>query len=275
MLDYGRRFLVVIVIATFIGLLFIGASNSKASGFLFDASEQSWVWPAAGDISDYFGTRSGKHKGIDIAGDHNSDIYVASDGIVSKSYYSDSYGHVVFVEHPSEGYETVYAHLNERMVNEGETVKKGQVIGKMGNTGRSSGVHLHFEVHRYKWTVEKENALNPITVFNEMHEENQIVQVSAHKHEDIHKLEFDDGLAIQSEVSEQNHIVKKGETLWSIGEYYGISMETLLALNEINDPNMIFVGQVIQLTDNQLSFQNDSQEFLYALNSVGYAYEIT
>lgn len=273
MLDYGRRFLVVIVIATFIGLLFIGVSNSKASGYLSDANEQSWVWPAAGDISDHFGTRAGKHKGIDIAGDYNSDIYVVSDGIVSKSYYSDSYGHVVFVEHPLEGYETVYAHLNERMVNEGENVKKGQVIGKMGNTGRSSGVHLHFEVHRYKWTVEKENALNPITVFNEMYQEDQIVQVSANKQEERQQLEGE--LAIQTDVTEHSHIVKEGETLWSIGEYYGISMETLVSLNEISDPNLIFVGQVIQLKDKQLSYQIFNYDPLFALNAMGNAYEIS
>lgn len=252
MLDYGRRFLVVIVIAAFIGLLFIGASNSKASGLMSNAAEQNWVWPAAGDISDHFGTRAGKHKGIDIAGDNNSDIYVVSDGNVSKSYYSDTYGHVVFVEHPLEGYETVYAHLNERMVNEGEVVKKGQVIGKMGNTGRSSGVHLHFEVHRYKWTVEKENALNPMTVFNEMQQDNHIVQVSVHKQEAI-QPEFEEGQAIQPDVSEQNHIVKEGETLLSIGEYYGVSMKTLLSLNEISDPNMLFVGQVIHIKDKEYS----------------------
>ena len=252
MLDYGRRFLVVIVIAAFIGLLFIGASNGKASGFISNAADESWVWPAAGDISDHFGTRAGKHKGIDIAGNHNSDIYVVSDGFVRKSYYSDSYGQVVFVEHPLEGYETVYAHMNERRVNEGENVEKGQVIGKMGNTGRSSGVHLHFEVHRYEWTVEKENALNPITVFNEKQQDNQIVQVSVHKHEAIQQ-EFEAGQAIQSDALEQNHIVKEGETLWSIGEYYGVSIETLLSLNELSDPNKIFVGQVIHIKDKQLS----------------------
>ena len=231
MLDYGRRLFVVVVLAIFIGLLFLGASVGKANGF----GEQEWMWPAAGEISDHFGTRAGKHKGVDIAGGENDDVYTVSDGIVSKSYYSDTYGNVVFIEHSFEGYETVYAHLNERIVHEGEVVKRGQIIGKMGNTGRSSGVHLHFEVHRDKWTAGKENALNPIAVFDEM--ENQIVQVSAQKQDVMH---------IQTETV-QKHIVRKGETLLSIGEYYGVPMEMLLTLNNISDPNLIYEGQVIQV----------------------------
>ncbi|MBD3110354.1 peptidoglycan DD-metalloendopeptidase family protein [Bacillus sp. AGMB 02131] len=231
MLDYGRRLLVVAVLALFISLLFIGAATSRADSL----NEQEWIWPTTGEISDYFGTRAGKHKGIDIAGSEDADVHAVSDGVVSKSYYSDSYGNVVFVEHPLEGYETVYAHLNERTVREGEYVEKGQIIGKMGNTGRSSGVHLHFEVHQSEWTAEKENALDPLIVFADMKKET--IEVSAHEQNHI-------------AAEQQKHIVKKGETLWSISDHYGVPVKTLLVLNNISDPSRIFEGQVIQIKTN-------------------------
>ncbi|MED4360541.1 M23 family metallopeptidase, partial [Geobacillus stearothermophilus] len=66
-----------------------------------------------------------------------------------RSYYSSSYGNVIFVSHVINGqtYTTVYAHLEARLVGEGQHVRKGQVIGYMGNTGNSTGPHLHFELH--------------------------------------------------------------------------------------------------------------------------------
>ncbi|MFB8735050.1 M23 family metallopeptidase [Bacillus sp. SL00103] len=62
--------------------------------------------------------------------------------MVSRSYVSATYGEVVFIQHPN-GYETVYAHLHERFVKEGDHVEAGQPIGIIGNTGASRGTHLH------------------------------------------------------------------------------------------------------------------------------------
>jgi len=245
MLDYGKRVLIVIAIAACIGLLFMGASSSKANGVPLNKFNQQWIWPATGEISDHFGTRDGKHKGVDIAGSSDSDIYVVSDGIVSKSYYSNSYGHVIFVDHQMEGFETVYAHLNERNVTEGETVKKGQVIGKMGNTGHSRGVHLHFEVHRHKWTAEKENAINPLAVFEQMRQKDEIVEVSVHQHHVQMQQENDKTVSSEG----RTHIVQQGETLWEIGEYYGVSLEAIQAINQISDPDLIFAGQIILIEE--------------------------
>ncbi|MGM9927690.1 MAG: M23 family metallopeptidase [Bacillus sp. (in: firmicutes)] len=175
MLDYGKRFLIVLIIALCIGLMFIGGTNSKAADLNENSVPNNWICPAEGIVSDYFGTRGGAHKGIDIAGYLRSEIIAVSDGVVSKSYYSDSYGHVVFIQHPNDGFETVYAHLDERLVNEGQAIKQGQVIGKMGNTGRSTGVHLHFEVHHHNWSVSKENAINPLLVIEEIEPDNRQV----------------------------------------------------------------------------------------------------
>ena len=83
------------------------------------------MWPSDGVITDSYGTRNGDHKGIDIAAPFGSSIYAVESGIVSKSYYSDTYGNVVFIKHDNQ-IETVYAHLKERTVLEGARVGQGR-----------------------------------------------------------------------------------------------------------------------------------------------------
>lgn len=127
-------------------------------------NELDWIWPVDGVISDTYGSRNGRHRGVDVASDLDTPVYAVANGMVTKSYYSQSYGHVIFIKH-DEGYETVYAHLQKRLVEKGERVKKGDTIGTMGSTGHSSGPHLHFEVHKNFWTVHKENAIDPFLIF--------------------------------------------------------------------------------------------------------------
>lgn len=223
MIDYGKRFLIVIILAMCIGLLFVGGKTGHASA----AGKEDWLWPAAdGIISDRFGTRDGSHKGIDIAAKLNTNIVAADKGVVSKSYYSDTYGNVVFIKHPN-GFETIYAHLNKRLASEGESVHQGDVIGKMGNTGRSRGVHLHFEVHKQEWTVDKRHALDPLLVMN---------QTPSHAHpkiseqESIHAAKQVEDKAAQ-DIKE--YTVKKGETLWSIAKRNGTTVEAVKKRNDL------------------------------------------
>ena len=124
--------------------------------------------PAQGTFTSGYGQRSlGDHKGVDIANSASVPIVAAADGVVSRSYYSDTYGNAIFISHSINGqvYTTVYAHLSERLVN-GGSVSKGQTIGYMGNTGRSYGQHLHFEIHKGPWTLGKENTVNPAQYIN-------------------------------------------------------------------------------------------------------------
>lgn len=106
------------------------------------------------------------HHGIDIADGTVYNVWASADGIVTQSYYSDSYGEVVFILHEIDGqeWETVYAHLETgtRTVSVGDTVTKGQVLGVMGNTGASQGLHLHFELHKGRWNEAKSNAVDPM-----------------------------------------------------------------------------------------------------------------
>ena len=128
-------------------------------------SSGSFTRPAAGVVTSQMGPRWNKqHAGIDIAASGTVSIVAAADGVVSRSYYSDSYGNVVFISHSIGGqlYTTVYAHMKSRQASAGQVVSKGQQIGIMGNTGHSYGQHLHFEVHKGPWNVSKSNAVNPL-----------------------------------------------------------------------------------------------------------------
>ncbi|MBM6619908.1 M23 family metallopeptidase [Bacillus suaedaesalsae] len=164
MLDLSRRLLIVIIMGFCIACMFLSVKTVKAeSNSVHILSEtKEWVWPIEeGRISDHFGTRHGRHDGLDVAAPKGTPIYTVDAGTVTKSYYSSSYGNVIFVMHPN-GYETVYAHLSKRLVKEGDIVTKGQQIGKVGNTGRSRGAHLHFEVHKGEWNIKKSNAIDPL-----------------------------------------------------------------------------------------------------------------
>jgi peptidoglycan hydrolase CwlO-like protein len=144
------------------------ANNNQSSGggpTTAPPSSGSWVQPANGIFTSGFGTRPdfrpGEfHNGVDIANRaSNVPIWAAADGVVIESKYHYSWGNVIFVAHSVNGqtYTTIYAHLEDRLVSAGATVKAGQQIGIMGTTGDSTGQHLHFELHRggYK------NPINP------------------------------------------------------------------------------------------------------------------
>lgn len=109
-----------------------------------------FAWPAVGGyISSKMGPRWGSyHKGIDIARPSNRNILAADNGrVVSAGWDSSGYGNKIVIDH-GNGYRTIYAHLSSLNVSAGQVVEKGQKIGVMGSTGRSTGIHLHFEVYK-------------------------------------------------------------------------------------------------------------------------------
>ncbi len=115
--------------------------------------------PAEGVITDGYGPRTDPevsfHYAMDIAGDFLSPIYSAADGEVETAGSDDIYGLNVVVNHIYDGYKTKYAHMAAYVVHEGQKVKKGDIIGFMGTTGYSTGVHLHYEV------IKDEKKLDP------------------------------------------------------------------------------------------------------------------
>ena len=116
-----------------------GSSSRSGSGTM--------SWPTRGTLSSRFGRRWGRmHNGIDIAASKGTPVYAADSGTVTYSAYnSGGYGNLIKISH-GNGVVTYYAHLSSRSVSKGQKVGKGQLIGYMGSTGRSTGSHLHFEV---------------------------------------------------------------------------------------------------------------------------------
>jgi murein DD-endopeptidase MepM/ murein hydrolase activator NlpD len=109
--------------------------------------EYAWPVPKVRKISSGFGNRWGrKHEGIDIPAPIGTPVVAVKDGVIQ---YSDDrisgYGNMIVVEHPGKIF-SVYAHLDEAFVKKGQRVRRGQVIANSGNTGRSTGPHLHFEI---------------------------------------------------------------------------------------------------------------------------------
>jgi murein DD-endopeptidase MepM/ murein hydrolase activator NlpD len=107
------------------------------------------------NVTSEFGTRADPfhggrraHKGIDMAAPYGTPVYATGDGWVERADSWGSYGLIVIVRHPS-GHETRFAHLSAILVQKGQPVRKGQMIGRIGSTGRSTGNHLHYEV-RYR-----------------------------------------------------------------------------------------------------------------------------
>ncbi len=106
----------------------------------------SFVFPAAGRISDRFATRGGRHEGIDIANASGTPIKASDGGVVEYSGWQSGFGNLVIINHQN-GYKTYYGHNSRLDVSVGQRVAQGEVIARMGTTGRSSGNHCHFEVH--------------------------------------------------------------------------------------------------------------------------------
>jgi len=237
MLEYVKRLLVAIIFAILICIFIIsGTSLANAEENTLDLN---WLWPSDGYISDIFGTRNGRHKGIDIASEIGTEVIAVEDGTVTRSYYSKTYGNVVFIQH-KEGYETVYAHLKARKVKQGEHVKKGEIIGLIGSTGNSSGPHLHFEVHKNEWTIEKQNAIDPFFIFGEG-EIGQMVFKGETK--------IEPSVEVARKVKDQiTHTVHQGETLWSISNEYDLSIDLIKKLNHLKS-DRIFPNQVLIIKD--------------------------
>lgn len=199
------------------------------------------------EITQYF---DNSHKGLDIVGKNYTidDVTAHSDGVVYKvknnikynSYGKDnSYGNYVIIKHPYKY--TLYSHLahNTIKVTEGERIKSGEIIGKMGNTGSSNGIHLHFEVRELDNTK-----IDPFIYLNN----------------DLETKKEDD----------EYYIIKKGDTLSSIAKKYNTKVDILVKENNIENSDLIYIGQKIKINNNikYLKNSNNNTSIVDALKQI-------
>jgi murein DD-endopeptidase MepM/ murein hydrolase activator NlpD len=124
----------------------IVAKGTKTVAAMASRGGGALLWPTRGTVSSSFGRRWGRsHNGVDIANSIGTPVYAAEPGKVIFSGRSSGYGNLIKISHGG-GLVTYYGHLNSRAVSSGQSVDRGQLIGYMGNTGNSTGPHLHFEV---------------------------------------------------------------------------------------------------------------------------------
>jgi murein DD-endopeptidase MepM/ murein hydrolase activator NlpD len=114
------------------------------------------IWPVGyRTISSGYGSRPSPfgrgreyHSGLDIGAPYGTPIYATADGVVQTASYSGGYGNMVLIYH-GYGFTTLYGHMSRMAVKRGQSVKRGQIIGYVGSTGRSTGPHVHYEVRVY------------------------------------------------------------------------------------------------------------------------------
>ncbi len=143
---------------------FLGGEVNRGYAGSYYTGTGKFIWPVPSSkrISSEFGRRWGRnHKGIDIVANNGSHILASASGIVIYSGRGlRGFGNMIVIRHEDEFY-SIYAHNKKNFVRKNEKVSQGQVIGQVGNTGRSTGTHLHFEIRR------GDKALNPLAFFKQ------------------------------------------------------------------------------------------------------------
>lgn len=184
-------------------------------------------------ITSNFGLRRYRwHYGTDIRLNTGDSVRTVFDGIVRiKKYDPSGYGYYLLLRHKN-GLETLYGHLSKQMVEVGDEVKAGEVIGLGGSTGRSSGPHLHFEF-RYQG-----NPLNPKDVYD--FEQNTLTG-------DTLLLSPETFSYIKEARKVYYHKIRRGDTLSGISRRYGVSMSKICKLNGIHKTTVLRVGRRLRI----------------------------
>ena len=190
-------------------------------------------------ITSPFGPRWRRmHNGLDLKVNIGDTIVSAFDGKVRiVKYERRGYGKYVVIRHDN-GLETVYGHLSKQLVEENQLVKAGEVIGLGGNTGRSTGSHLHFET-RFLGI-----AINPIYMFDFPKQDIVADTYTFRKTKGVKRAGSHDTQAADGTI--RYHKVKSGDTLSRIAKLRGVSVSTLCKLNRIKPTTTLRIGQVLR-----------------------------
>jgi len=205
-------------------------------------------------ITSRYGWRHGRpHKGIDIDLETGDSINAVLDGVVRFAKNSRGHGKTIIIRH-FNGLETTYAHLSEYIVKANDTVSKGQIIGKGGNSGRSSGSHLHFI------TTYKGQTIHPEYLFdfseknkirnNELWVTKEWTNTSYHSAYKKSKLKLykTKEEALKSQIKTKKiYTIKPGDTLSRIANQNHISINSICKINRIRKSSKLRIGQKLIL----------------------------
>jgi murein DD-endopeptidase MepM/ murein hydrolase activator NlpD len=129
------------------------------------------TWPVHGRITSYFGERvhpftgyTCRHEGLDIANQEWTPVFATADGIVAYVGRKEYYGNTVDIDHHGNGFSTRFAHMVQSAVVEGQVLRRGDLVGYMGSTGRSTGTHLHYEIREVNKPVNPIDLIVPTDV---------------------------------------------------------------------------------------------------------------
>lgn len=204
----------------------------------------SFVYPVGIDsiarvTSKYGPRRRRMHKGIDLKVLKGDTIRAAFDGKIRiKSFEGRGYGHYVVIRHPN-GLETVYGHLSKVLVDENQIVRAGETIGLGGNTGRSTGSHLHFETRFLG------QAINPAEIIDF---DNGVPHLDTYVFKNVKINGRKSNIYTSSTDQMVYHRVKSGDTLGKIARMYGTSVNELCRLNGLKATSTLRLGQSIRCT---------------------------
>ncbi len=206
-------------------------TDTTSLSLLHDSCDFHSPW--VGRLTSDYGWRGSRpHYGVDIKLNTGDSVNVAFDGMVRISRYSSTYGNVVVVRHDN-GIETLYAHLSKRLVDEGDQVFVGEVLGLGGNTGRSFGSHLHFETRYLGEPIDPKDVFEINDSTFQVKSDSLILSANNFSFlKEVRKIKY--------------HRVRSGDSLWRISKRYGVSISKLCRLNGISRKSTLRIGQRIR-----------------------------
>jgi murein DD-endopeptidase MepM/ murein hydrolase activator NlpD len=206
----------------------------------FQIDLSSFVMPIQGKITSPFGQRKRRfHYGTDLKLQKGDTVVAAFEGKVRvRQFEKRGYGYYLVLRHPN-GLETVYGHLSKFLVYEDDSVEAGQPIALGGNTGRSTGPHLHFECRFLGQAIDPADIVdfNNFCTYDDSYlfEKYKVNAIS------VHNNKF-----TASDSSIRIHHVKNGDTLSTIAKKYGVSVSTLCRLNGIKTTTVLRIGRILR-----------------------------
>lgn len=194
-------------------------------------AECDHAMPTCGKVTSPFGPRHGRHHyGTDLKLQTGDTVVSAFAGKVRISRYHRDFGHVVVVRH-ANGLETLYGHLSKRLVEAGDDVEAGDVLGLGGSTGRSTGSHLHFET-RYLG-----QPIDPAKLFD-------LQEGTLHAHQFTVTPQ---AFRMPPAPPASKYRVRRGDTLFAISRRTGVSVSRLCKINRISKNSTLRIGQQLRI----------------------------